>query len=289
VELRNSVVVVTGGARGIGAAISEAFAAQGAKIAMAARHEDQLAQMAAKLRAQGCTVLPVVTDVTIRSQVDAMIARVENELGPIDILVNNSGTFSCVGQSWEADPETWFHDTMVNVYGTFLVCHAALPAMVKRQGGYVINIAGGGVTGAAPYRTSYACSKAAMARLSDSLAEELRPYGIKVFTVLPPVILTEMTQFILDDPGGKKWQPDFYKFFRKGKDYEQGRDWPPEVVGDLVIQLVSGKADHLVGRCFAAPRDLDEIIAASDRIFKERLLSLEVRGMEIGAPPGYTK
>jgi len=147
--------------------------------------------------------------------------------------------------------------------------------MVARKRGYVINVvSSGGVGDPHPYSTSYASSKTGLMRLTEGLAKEVQEHGVKVFAVAPSAILTDMTKFILNDPGGKTWRPEFKRIF------EEGRDCPPELVADLILELVSGRADHLTGRYFPAQRDLDEIIEQSDRIMAEDLLALRIRGLD---------
>jgi len=272
-DLNGAVAVVTGAARGIGRSIAEAYAARGARVGLVDILADELAETRRQMKAAGAAVLPVVTDVTEAHAVDAMVARVEEELGPIDIQVNNAGTFSYIGPLWEADPGKWFHDVRVNLYGSFLCCRAAAGAMVERRRGYIINIASsGGVSDPHPYSTSYACSKTALVRLTEGLAKELEPHGVKVFAVGPPAILTEMTKFIMTDPGGRKWRPGFEKGFR------EGRGHPPDLVADLAVKLVSGRADALTGRFFLATRDFDETVRQTDAILRDDLMTLRISG-----------
>jgi NAD(P)-dependent dehydrogenase (short-subunit alcohol dehydrogenase family) len=241
---------------------------------------DRVRETAAQLRAEGADVLAVAADITDPSQVEAMVAQVESELGPVDVLVNNAGTFSVIAPVWEADAEKWFRDVRTNLYGTFLVCRAVVRRMVAHQlhsggAGYVINIvSSGGVGDPHPYSTSYASSKAGSMRLTEGLAAELREHGIPVFAVAPPAILTDMTRFILEDPGGKKWRPGFEQLFERGEDY------PPEAVADLCVKLTSGQADALTGRYLLVSEDLDELVSRTDEIVDRDLLTLRIRKVE---------
>ena len=201
-----------------------------------------------------------------------MSKRARDELGPADILVNNAGTFSYVGPVWEADPEKWFRDIRVNLYGTFLVCRAVVKDMVAREKGYVFNLVStGGVGDPHPYSTSYASSKTGVMRLTEGLADEVREHGVKVFAIAPPAILTEMTRFLMNDPGARKWRPGFDKYF------EDGRDSPPEKVAELIMKLLSGRADQLSGRFILVSRDFEELLGKSDAIIAEDLLTLRIR------------
>lgn len=271
-ELNDAVVVVTGAARGVGRVVAEAFAGRGARVALVDCLENELRETSVRMREAGRRVFPVVTDVTVPADVEAMVAEVEGELGAIDVLVNNAGTLSVIAPVWEADPELWFRDTRVNLYGSFLCCRAAVRGMVERGRGYVINmVSSGGVGDPHPYTTSYACSKTALMRLTEGLAAEAGGHGVRVFAVAPPAILTDMTRFIMEDAGGKKWRPDFKGIF------EEGRGHPPELVAELAVGLTSGAADRLSGRYFLATTDLGETIGRTDEILEKDLLTLRIR------------
>jgi NAD(P)-dependent dehydrogenase (short-subunit alcohol dehydrogenase family) len=271
-EVRNSVVVVTGAARGIGRAIAEAFARAGAAVALADVLGDQLAETVAQLGHAGGRVLGVATDTTDVGQVEDLAGRVEAELGPADVLVNNAGTFSVIAPVWEADPERWFRDVRVNLYGSFLCARAFVGGMVSRGRGYVINIiSSGGVGDPHPYCTSYASSKAGLMRLTEGLAAEVREHGVKVFALAPPAVLTEMTRFIMEDPGGRHWRPGF------GRIFEEGRGTRPEAIAERVLELVSGSADALTGRYVPAAGDLAELVRQADDILAHDRLTLRIR------------
>lgn len=272
-ELRNTTIVITGAARGIGLAITEACVACGARVAMVDILGDELARSASALGDRRATVLPITADVTESDQVEAMIDRAETELGPVEALVNNAATFSWVGPTWEAPPEKWFRDLRVNLYGAFLCCQAALRRMVPRQRGYVINlVSSGGVGDPHAYSTSYASSKAGLMRLTEGLAREVAAHGIKVFALAPPAILSDMTRFIMDDPGGRRWRPEFRQAFADGRQFH-----PASLIGRWTIDLLGGRADALTGRYFLATRDFEEIVAQTDRILKEDSMTLRIR------------
>jgi len=271
-DLKGSVALVTGAARGIGKAIAEAFASSGAEVALVDVLAEALNETAQEIQNTGATALSVVTDVTNVAQVDAMVAEVERRLGSPDILINNAGTFSYVGPVWEADPEKWFRDVRVNLYGSFLCCRAVVKRMVERQRGYVINVvSSGGVGDPHAYSTSYASSKTGLMRMTEGLAKEVAEHGIKAFALAPPAILTDMTRFIMDVPGGRKWRPTF------GNIFKEGRDHPPEMVADWAVKLVSGEADDLSGRYFLVTQDFDDVMERTEEILEDDLLTLRIR------------
>ena len=271
-DLTHAKVVVTGAARGLGRVIAEAFGNAGARVALVDILED-VHTTSKEMASAGMLVLPVVADTTNRDDVDGMVVKVLDAFGCVDVLVNNAGTFSVVGPVWEADPEKWFRDVEVNLYGSFLVSRAVVKGMVERGSGYVINIvSGGGVGDPHPFSTSYASSKTGLMRLTEGLAAEAKSRGVKVFAVGPPAIRTQMTEFLMDDEGAKTWRPTF------GNIFEEGRDAPPELVSDFIMQLMSGKADALTGRFFDPRRNFDDYVRGAERIVAEDLWTLRITG-----------
>lgn len=272
-ELQGTACVVTGAARGLGKAIARALLAHGARVAVVDVSAEELQETAAEFRRADRTVLPVVADVTVPEQVERMARQATDRLGPLEVLVNNAGTFSYIGPVWEADPEKWFRDIRVNLYGSFLVCRAVVGRMVQRRRGYVVNVvSSGGVGDPHPYSTSYASSKAGLMRLTEGLAKEVEPHGVKVFAVAPPAVLTEMTRFIMNDPGGKKWRPGF------GRALLAGRGCPPEKVAALVLKLLSGRADALSGRYVRVQDEFESLVERTEEIIAGDLLTLRIRG-----------
>lgn len=269
-ELKGAVAIVTGGARGLGRAIAEAYADRGVRVAIVDLLEDQLRQTAEEMKRGGAAVLPVPTDVTVASQVEAMAAQVKEKLGPVDILVNCAGSLSAIGPVWEVDYERWFRDVTVNLYGTFLCCRAVVKDMIERKSGYILNMVGGGVGDPHAYTTGYASSKAGVMRLTEGLAKEAAPHGVKVFAMQPGAVRTAMTKFIMESPEGRKWRPTFSRLF------EESRDVPSALVARLAVDLVSGRADLLTGRYFDARYDFGALVKDIDNIINEDRFTLRL-------------
>lgn len=273
-ELNKAVVIVTGGARGLGRAIGEGFAARGSRVALVDILEDELHRVAAEIEGTGATAVAIAADITDCRQVEAMAEQVRQELGPADVLVNNAGSLSAIGPVWEVDPDLWTRDVTVNLIGTFLVTRAVVNQMIQRRQGCVINLVGAGVDAPHLYTTGYDSSKAGIVRLTEALAREAEEFGIKAFTLFPGTVRTKMTEFISDSAEGRRWRPQF-------KDYLDGDG---AVAADLAVraclELASGRADALSGRWLSALCELDGYVGRSEAILSDNLLTLRLRSMD---------
>jgi len=270
-RLQNQVIIVTGAGRGIGRAISEALAAEGARVALVSRTAAQLEEVAAGIRAAGGVALPVPADVCDAEATRAMVAAAERELGPVDTLLNNAGSLYAIGPVWEVDAEAWWTDVTINLQGVFLCCQAALPGMLKRGRGRIVNMIGGGTGNAFPYASGYAASKAAVMRLTECLAMETREHSIPVLAMGPGLVRTTLTQFQVDSPEGQKWLPRIQQAF------DEGRDVPPTLAASLAVEICAGRLDRFTGRCFSAGEDLETVEAQAEAILAEDLRTLRMR------------
>jgi NAD(P)-dependent dehydrogenase (short-subunit alcohol dehydrogenase family) len=171
------VALVTGGGRGIGRAIGVALGSAGARVALAARSGDELAEAVEAVRAEGGSGRGWRLDVTDLGAVAAVVGEVEAELGPVTLLVNNAGTAHVPGPLWEVDPDDWWRDLEVHVRGAFNCCRVVAAGMVARGRGRVVNV--GSLAGARDetYISGYACAKTAYLRLTGTLAAETAGRG----------------------------------------------------------------------------------------------------------------
>ena len=184
-RLAGRVAVVTGAGRGIGRAIALQMAAEGASVALAARSADALDATAGAIVAGGGRAIAVPTDLRVAGDVDRLLATVEHDLGPVDLLVSNSGIPGPTKVLWETEPAEWTAALEVNLIGTYLCCRAFLPGMVARRQGSVVVI--GSATGKRPLhgRTAYAASKLGLVGLVRSLAWETGRHDIRVNLISP--------------------------------------------------------------------------------------------------------
>jgi NAD(P)-dependent dehydrogenase (short-subunit alcohol dehydrogenase family) len=263
------VALVTGGGRGIGRATALTLARAGFVVAAAARSSDQLAETQALAQRAGGHLLPLALDVTDQPAVEAAVDRVEGELGPVELLVNGAGIAGPVGPLWDVDPGAWWRAFEVNLRGTMLCTWALLRRMIPRRRGRVVNLASGAGTRPGPYTSDYACAKAAVIRLTDSVAQAAAEFGIAIFAISPGVVRTALTEAFMQPPAGPRWlslhtlSPD---------------DWTPaERAAELILLLASGRADALSGRFFHVTDDVAALVAHSDDIRQRDLYTLRLQ------------
>jgi NAD(P)-dependent dehydrogenase (short-subunit alcohol dehydrogenase family) len=250
-ELEGQVGLVTGGGRGIGRGIARELTDAGMRVAVAARSADQVEDTAREIDG-----LAVTADVSQQAEVEAMVATVERELGPIDLLVNNAGVFGTGASVWESDPEAWWHVFEINVLGAFLCARAVMPGMIQRGRGRVVNMGSGASYLPNAGSPDYGASKAALGRFGELLAGQAAPHGVAVFVISPGLVRTDMTESFGDDA---PWTP-------------------PELAPRLVRMLASGRADRLAGRYIHAEHDdIEDLIARADEVEREDLNAIRLR------------
>jgi len=191
-ELAGRVALVTGGGRGIGRAIAIALAGSGADVAVSARTQAQLEEVASEITGLGRRALALPCDVRLRPEVDAMVQRVAGELGPPLILVNNAG-IATSARVTEISDESWADTMAVNATGAFYCTRSALPFMLKARWGRIVNLASIASRAGAPYIAAYAASKHALLGLSRAVAAEVVAQGITVNALCPGYVDTDMT------------------------------------------------------------------------------------------------
>ncbi|HYM97481.1 MAG TPA: 3-oxoacyl-ACP reductase family protein [Candidatus Sulfotelmatobacter sp.] len=203
-KLENKIAIVTGGGRGIGRAIAEAFVAEGADVAIADQSpESRTGDLLATLRKNGRRAIYVQTDVSKEPEVKSMVERVEKELGPVDILVNDAGIFSQV-LLHEMSSEQWDRVINVNLKGVFLCTRYVLPQMLERKSGNIINVGSqlGQIGG--HEMVHYSASKGGVLAFTKALAREVSTKGVRVNAIAPGPILTDMMKDETDEWRDKK-------------------------------------------------------------------------------------
>ena len=248
--LSGRVALVTGAGRGIGKALANGHAREGADVALTARTAAELEQTAHDIRATRRRVLAVPADVSDPAAVDRLVKTVLAEFGQIDILINNAGRQPPIGPLIENDAEDWMRTVAVNLFGTFLCMRAVLPTMIERRRGKIINLSGGGATGPRPNFSAYAASKAAIVRLTETVAEEVKPFNIQVNAIAPGAINTRM----LDEVLVAGQAAGATALSQAARQKQSGGDSLEAVVA-LAVFLASDESGGLTGKLISAQHD----------------------------------
>jgi 3-oxoacyl-[acyl-carrier protein] reductase len=240
--LAGKVVVITGSSRGIGRATAIAFGAEGARVVLSARGEEQLAEAAGAVRAAGGEALPVQIDVTTDEGVARLLDQAGQRFGPVDVLVNNVGG-SRGTATWEATDEDWRSVLDLNLMPAIRCSRAVIPSMVERRSGSIVIVSSiYGRESGGP--TTYNAAKAAELSLAKQLARQLAPHNVRVNAVAPGSIIF---------PGGS-WQrrvdadPEAMKRFVQSE-MPFGRFGQPEEVASAIVFLGSERASLVTGAC----------------------------------------
>jgi len=261
--LAGQVAIITGSGRGLGRAFAIALAGAGAAVAVVARSAEQVAETVTQISAAGGRAIGFPADVSDRQAVAQMVSTVTQQLGPVDLLINNAGIVSPLGPLWECDSDEWWRSVEINLRSVLLCSHAVLPGMVACRRGRIINIASGAGTVAIPYGSAYVTSKTAMIRLTETLALETQAYGLAIFAIHPGTVRTAMTEYLAESAPGAKWLPWMKTVF------DEGKDVPVEPTLELVLRLATGEADRLSGRFIGFNDNLTELVARADEIQQE--------------------
>ncbi|WP_054768680.1 3-ketoacyl-ACP reductase [Lysinibacillus parviboronicapiens] len=189
--ISGKTALITGAGRGIGRATAIAFAKEGINVGLVGRTVENLQHVAEELKAYNVKVAIAAANVADLESISLAVESIRAELGPIDILVNNAG-ISKFGKFLELSPEDWTNIVDVNVKGVYYTTRAILPEMIERQSGDIINISSTAGQKGAPITSAYSASKAAVIGMSESLMLEVRKHNIRVVTLTPSTVATDM-------------------------------------------------------------------------------------------------
>ena len=238
-RFKDKTVLVTGGGRGIGRAISIGFARDGAFVAVNAAHLSTAEETAVLIREAGGNAIAIEANVTDEEQVNGMVDRVVTELGCIDVLVNNAGTSHPIIPTLEQDTADFDRVIATNLRGAYICCKAVGQYMVPRGSGKIVNVASISGLSGQPMRTGYAPSKAAMINLTMALAVEWGRHNINVNAVAPGHVLTDMVRGSI-----KKGILDEQRLVNRTA---LGRLSTPEDIANAVMFLASEEANAITG------------------------------------------
>ncbi len=247
--LVDKIALITGASRGLGAQIAQRLARDGAHVLLVGRDRKALKGVEAAIRAEhsGQKVKSFPVDLASRLRVDRLIERIANDVGTIDILVNNAAIQGPIGSFDRQDWMKWKSVIDVNLMAPARLAQLVIPQMRAKGWGKIINVAGGGATSARPDFSAYAASKCALVRLTETLAEELRSVGIDVNAVAPGAMNTRMLEEVL--AAGPSGAPHEYEAAVK-RSREGGES--PDRAAALVAWLASPASDGISGKLISA-------------------------------------
>jgi dehydrogenase/reductase SDR family member 4 len=234
--LKGKVAIVTGASRGIGRAIAETFAREGAKVVICGRKPDTLDEVA---RAIGPSVIPMVCHVGRSEQVQWLVAKVTQELGRIDILVNNAATNVAQAPCLEIDEAMFDKMVEINLKSAFRLTQLVAPGMVERGSGSIINISS--VSGLRPQFEGllYSMTKAALNMLTQSYALELGPKGVRVNAIAPGLIQTDLSAYYWRDEVRREKRLDQQPIRHLGQ---------PMEIAEVALLLASDRSSFMTGQ-----------------------------------------
>ncbi len=242
-DLRGKTVIITGGARGIGLASAYAFAAQGAHVALLDTDEAALALAVAALEKTGAHAIACVASVTDADAVEQAFASAEAEFGSIDILINNAG-ISANKPTLEVTVEEWRRAVDINLTGVFLCAQAAGRRMVPQGHGSIINMSSMYGVVAAPDRAAYCATKGAVVLLTETLAVEWGPQGVRVNALAPGYIDTDLVRDL-----AARGRLDPQRLTQRTPLRRLGQ---PTEMAELTVFLASQQAAYITGHTLVA-------------------------------------
>jgi NAD(P)-dependent dehydrogenase (short-subunit alcohol dehydrogenase family) len=246
--------VITGASQGLGKAIAAEFLKEGASVLLCARGEPALSAARTeleKLAGPGQKVLAHACDVSSEAQVSELAAFATKELGAIQVLVNNAGIYGPMGPTESIPWKEWTRALEINLYGVLLPTRAFIPEFKRTGSGKIIFLSGGGATNPLPNISSYAAAKAAVVRLMETLAEELRPWHVDVNAIAPGALNTRFLEEVL--AGGKERVGD--AFYARALKQKENGGVPLEKGARLCAYLASGQSDGITGKLISAQWD----------------------------------
>lgn len=232
-RFENQIVIVTGAGHGIGRAVAERFAAEGAKVVVNEIDQNRASEVIRGIETAGGIAVPVVGDISTTAVVDALFKTTLERFGPVDVLVNNAGLITMARHFLEADEAWWDRVLNVNLRAAFLCSLRAAHVMARRRSGVIINMSSGGATRAHRGNVAYDASKGGIEAMTRAMALDLAPYGVRVNAVVPGLIRT----YDIDDDTAAE----------RGQVVPMGRLGSPEDLAGPTVFLATDDARYMTG------------------------------------------
>jgi NAD(P)-dependent dehydrogenase (short-subunit alcohol dehydrogenase family) len=243
ISLAGKVAIVTGGGRGIGKAIVRRFAEAGANVVIASRKLDNLQATAAEFANLPGKVVPIACHVGRKDEVENLVRETEHQLGPVDILVNNSATNLGQGPALAVTDDMLDKMVEVNVKPALRLVRLVVPTMIERKSGSVINVAS--IAGLTPQDGGllYSFTKAGLIMMTRCWAREFGPHNVRVNAIAPGLVQTDFSSYLWDDPGRRAAIVGRQALPHLGQ---------PDEIGFLALYLASAESSFVTGQVFVA-------------------------------------
>jgi len=264
-------VLITGGGRGLGAAIGRRLAAEGNFVGLLARSASELDRNVEAIRESGGKALALACDVLDDQSLKESVGRFRDSAGGIDSIVCAAGGIQAIGPLLSLDLSDFRRELETAVIGVAQTIRAALPDLQASNKASVSVLVGPGHNQALKHASGYAAAQTALVRLVESLAQELAPEGIRLFAVNPGLVPTRMMQRLTETAEGRRWLPQFEEAFAEGKEV------PASVVATMVSWLIERRPAELNGRVVASLADPEFLETRLARILAEDLSILRLR------------
>lgn len=252
--LSGKVAIITGANQGLGLEIARNFIQSGASVVLCARDGallDEAREILCGLAKEGQHVEALTADVSCQDDVSQLVKTTLSRFGQIDILVNNAGIYGPMDVIEAVDWAQWVKTIEINLFGSVLMCRAVLPTMKAQRKGKIIQLSGGGATNPLPRISAYAVSKAAVVRFAETLAEEVREYGIDVNAIAPGALNTRLLDEVL--AAGPDKVGDVY--FDKSVKQKESGGAALDCGANLAAFLASNQSDGITGKLISAVWD----------------------------------
>ena len=245
--------IITGASQGLGKAIAEHYVRAGANVLLCARSKPELSATQKELAksAPGQKVIAHVGDVSDETQVHDIVDYALSEFGTVHALVANAGIYGPMGPTETVDLGEWRRAMDINLFGFLLPARALIPHFKINKAGKIVVISGGGATNPLPNISAYAASKAAVVRLMETLAEELKPFQVDVNAIAPGALATRLIDEVLAAGPEKVGAA----FFEKNRQWKEKGATPLDLGASLAVYLASAESDGITGKLISAQWD----------------------------------